>query len=354
MSEEKTNEKSKKKISKIKTKSPFKKVFVALSQKKKEKREEAPDKKKQKKLLKIIALAIAGLLIIFLTTVGALIYTKNESVFVKRVAQVFPYPAAIVDLGFVSAYSYIDQVRFIKKYHEKIEGTDFNSEEGERMLSEIRKEVMSRLIEDSIIAREARKMNIKISDEDATSRLEQVITSNGGEEEFANILNEYYGLTINEFKNKIFRPGLLREELAETINKDENISAAARAQAEDVYKRATAENADFAALAREFSQDPGSSANGGDKGFFKRGREVPEFDEAAFKLKSGEISKPVRTVHGYHIIKVNEIRGEEIKASHILIQVRDFNEWLSEKRKELEKKRHLGFIPAFMQLIRTN
>jgi len=65
---------------------------------------------------------------------------------------------------------------------------------------------------------------------------------------------------------------------------------------------------DFATLATQFSQDPGSAPKGGDLGFFDRRRMVQPFDSAAFTLKVGEVSKPVKTPYGWHIIKVTEIK----------------------------------------------
>jgi hypothetical protein len=75
---------------------------------------------------------------------------------------------------------------------------------------------------------------------------------------------------------------------------------------------------DFAALARELSDDPGSARAGGDLGFASRGTMVPEFEAAAMRLKPGEISKPVETDFGYHLIQLIERRGNEFHARHIL------------------------------------
>jgi parvulin-like peptidyl-prolyl isomerase len=81
--------------------------------------------------------------------------------------------------------------------------------------------------------------------------------------------------------------------------------AQAKKQIEDI-KKELENGADFAELAKKYSQDPGSAPNGGDLGFFSRGRMVQEFEDAAFSLEPGQISDPVRTQFGFHLIKVEE------------------------------------------------
>ena len=95
--------------------------------------------------------------------------------------------------------------------------------------------------------------------------------------------------------------------------KDEEDTEEARAatlkKAEELLEQAKAEGADFAALAREHSEDTGSAVNGGDLGWFARGRMVPPFEQAAFALtEKGELSEPVRSQFGVHIIRFEERR----------------------------------------------
>ena len=81
----------------------------------------------------------------------------------------------------------------------------------------------------------------------------------------------------------------------------------ALAKAQELRKK-IAEGADFAALASEESDDTGSKTAGGDLNFFKRGQMVPQFEEAAFALKVGEISEPVKTPFGWFVLKVEDKR----------------------------------------------
>ncbi len=89
--------------------------------------------------------------------------------------------------------------------------------------------------------------------------------------------------------------------------------AAARKKAEEILAKVKAAPNDFAKLARENSKDPGSAAQGGDLGFFGRGMMVKPFEEAAYRLKNGEISDIVETDFGFHIIRVTEIKPAQAK-----------------------------------------
>ncbi len=83
-------------------------------------------------------------------------------------------------------------------------------------------------------------------------------------------------------------------------------TAAAKAKADSIYQKLMA-GADFAEMAKKYSDDKGSAVKGGNLGYFERRMMIKPFDEVAFNLKKGEISKPVETKFGFHIIKVTDI-----------------------------------------------
>ncbi len=127
-------------------------------------------------------------------------------------------------------------------------------------------------------------------------------------------MREDFGITEEEFRS-LFEMDLLRSKLqavlaervpttAEQVHA-RHILVATEEEAEQVLERLNA-GEDFAALAQELSTDESNKEEGGDLGWFARGVMVPEFEEVAFSLEPGEISDPVQTEFGYHIIQVLE------------------------------------------------
>lgn len=108
-------------------------------------------------------------------------------------------------------------------------------------------------------------------------------------------------------------------------------------KAEQVLKEVQQPGADFAALAKKYSDDTGSKESGGDLGEFTKGDMVPEFEQAAFSLKPGTISPLVKTDFGYHIIKVVEHKMPEVMPFD---QVKDLirDQVLAQKRNDAVDK----------------
>lgn len=97
------------------------------------------------------------------------------------------------------------------------------------------------------------------------------------------------------------------------------------------------QGADFAEVAAEYSLDTGSATSGGDLGWFGRGRMVAEFEQAAFSLQPGEISQPVQSQYGYHIIQVLARQNRPLTEDEYR-QARDqyFDNWLQEQKEQTD------------------
>ena len=154
-------------------------------------------------------------------------------------------------------------------------------------------------------------------------------------------VKEFYDANIDQYThNEVKASHILISTLDE---KDEPLPEEQQAKklelAQEVLLKAQG-GADFASLAKEYSDDTVSAVEGGDLGFFGQGVMVPEFNDKVFSMEIGEISDLVETQFGYHIIyltdKLNEVEALEDVKSIIVEQLR--NDKFEEKMKELSDK----------------
>jgi parvulin-like peptidyl-prolyl isomerase len=113
-------------------------------------------------------------------------------------------------------------------------------------------------------------------------------------------------------------PSIVFEQVVIPVIASDSARAKARAKADSILT-AIRDGADFADMAKRFSED-GSAEFGGDLGWFRLGQMVAEFERAAYSLRTAEVSEPVETPFGFHIIRLERIRGPERSARHILIR----------------------------------
>ncbi|HEX5848731.1 MAG TPA: peptidylprolyl isomerase [Rubrobacter sp.] len=127
-------------------------------------------------------------------------------------------------------------------------------------------------------------------------------------------------------------------------------------KAEDVKKQLE-DGDDFAKLAEQYSQDPGSAEKGGDLGCLGKGETVPPFEKAAFGAEEGEIVGPVKTQFGYHLLEVTDKKPQQVRPldeveSQIRAQLASqkqseaFSKWLEEQKKKRDVKYLEGYKPA--------
>ncbi len=162
-------------------------------------------------------------------------------------------------------------------------------------------------------------------------------------------LRKYYQDHITEFEQAHARHILIRVKgspspLPPGHKEHDDAEALAKAQA---IKAQLDAGADFATVAKEESDDTGSGASGGDLGNFPHGRMAAAFDQAAFALKPGEISQPVKTQFGYHIIKLESKEAKSFDEVKPELERRMRPELTQKAVEELVKKANAVMDPEF-------
>ncbi|MBC8379116.1 MAG: peptidylprolyl isomerase [Planctomycetes bacterium] len=205
----------------------------------------------------------------------------------------------------------------------------------------LRKGVVDMLVQQMTMNQLAEKWDVSVSDDRVMEEIGKIATQQGQTLEEVQAEIGEYGMTMDDLRQQV-RPQILMTEVAEACQKDEamvaeakkfydenstyfekpeqvrashiliksdaaageEVKAATKAKAEEVLAKAKA-GEDFAALAKEYSEDPGSKDNGGEY-TFPRGQMVKPFEDTAFGMEVGAISDLVETQFGYHIIKLSE------------------------------------------------
>lgn len=244
---------------------------------------------------------------------------------------------------------------------------------------QVRKQILEEMITEELLAQQAERQKMLVAPELVDDQLKSIRARFPSEEAFTQALSSS-GLTPERLKANI-KKGLLRQQLitkeviekvpvspkeAETFfneHKDDYVQEEevharhilivvapdaspeddqkAKDRAKPVLARAK-RGEDFAKLATEYSEGP-TKARAGDLGYFGRGKMLKPFEEAAFKLKVGEISDPVRTQFGYHIIKV-EGRREAKRLS--------FTEAKDQVREDLTREKTLARYQEYLKGLR--
>ena len=250
---------------------------------------------------------------------------------------------------------------------------------------QLKDRAVSYLIQRYEFRKEAEELGIVVTDEELDARLAKIKKETfGGNEKTYRAELERLGLTEEDAREQI-RDVIIQEKLFKEVTKDVKVTDAdveayyaknkaqfsqpasrdvrhilvkSKAKADVLYAQLTETNADFAALAKEHSEDKGTAAQGGKYPAVK-GQSVPEFDKVAFALDKGEISKPVKTQFGWHIIQAtSEIKEEkatplaDVKDSirQQLLQQKQseaMRKWVAETEKKYEEQivYAAGFAP---------
>lgn len=238
----------------------------------------------------------------------------------------------------------------------------FAAQRGINLISqEVRTQILNSMVDEKLVYAQAELDSITVTDEEVNQRIDYQI--NVFQQQYGSIkrVEEMYGMSIEKIKRELrddVRKNLMIQRMQQT--KFASVEASRREveeffntfrdsigsipekltlfhifknpKASDRLKNKSREfaqslldsiraGADMSVLAKNYSDDPGSAALGGDLGFVKRGVFYPEFEAAAFSLAEGEYSEVIESPVGFHIIYLVERRGESIHTKHILIKI---------------------------------
>jgi len=281
-----------------------------------------------KRLCLILVMLIALSQIVF----GVLVYGfKSEDKATRIASKIIPFPVAVANQDFITYDSYLHEKDYIHHFYQATEQSNVD-------FAEIDKQILDQLIENKIIGFQALLNKSSVSKKDVDSAVQDIIDQNGGQEKVDKVLSDLYGLNLKQFKNLV-KTQMVRDKLDNDliakvtvshilVRVDENspddkvLEAKAKI---DGYLNEIKSGLDFSEAAKKYSEDVGSAEQGGALEPFAVGEMVPEFSAAAFSTKVGEMSEPVRSEFGWHVIKV-EAKTGNIKKS--------FSDWLN----DLEKK----------------
>ncbi|MET3617950.1 foldase protein PrsA [Peptoniphilus olsenii] len=231
----------------------------------------------------------------------------------------------------------------------------------------LREQTMQDLTETEMIRQDAEKLGIKVTEEDANKEIENVKAQIGGEEAYQAFLKQ------NNMPEDFLKENLMKQKMAsqytekklaelkptdEEMKKyyEDNKNSFYKAKAShilvsdlkeaNVIRKEILKGGDFAKIAKEKSLDTASGKNGGELGEFTNGQMVPQFDDAIAKMKVGDISEPIQSNYGYHVIKLEEKKGIDFDKAkpqiETTMQQNKFKDYLEKLRKDSKIKLYVN------------
>jgi hypothetical protein len=254
--------------------------------------------------------------------------------FSLKYADILNIPAITINGDKLLYNDFIDNFDTLSYYYQKR-----NSENPDMPIisdNDIKKEVKNKMIQDYFILKLSSDFNIKVTKTEIEDEFNEVVDQLGDESKIEQAIFDAYSWTIEEFKENVLKSFILKEKIDSYIALNDEINKEKKDLILSILSEIKNSDKDFSYFANKYSEDIGSSENGGDLGWILRGQMIKEFEDIVFSLKENEISDIFKTKYGYHIAKVSSRASigkpeESVRVSHILIRTKNLESLINDE-----------------------
>ncbi len=269
-----------------------------------------------RKVVMISITMFSVLALAFLTYCLLALYKFNTtSTFIYRVTQVIPFPVAKAGSDYVSYENYLFELRHYIHYYETQQKVDFNGDSGKQQLAAFREVALQGVINDAYIKQLAKEHHITVSDQEVRTQVELLRSQNrlgSSDAVFQDVLKEFWGWSVSDFEREL-KGQILAQKVVSALD------TSAHTRAQEILTALQAGD-DFARLAKAYSDDPSTRDTAGDYSIAidKSNRDLaPQVVDTLFRMTAGQTSGIVETPIGLEILRLREVEGNRVRASHI-------------------------------------
>lgn len=296
----------------------------------------------RRKVVLITSGIVAGVIGLIIGVTAFMLYgLKSTDSFVYNISRFIPYPVARVDGEFVRYEKYLFEVRnsihYLRNYAQ--EGIDIDSAEGKELIKDTKNRILEKVMRDELVWQLADKYGIKISQEEIDDQIQEFEIRGGIEQSdtsLESVLSKYYDWDLNDLE-RVVKLQLAYQKLLPFVDDSANQRLAA------IQAKLT-DNADFAAVARELSEDENTKEGGGRIGTVDlndHGLTAAAVDQI-FSLEAGQLTGPIATAQGYYIYRIDKIiDADKRDVSQIFVAFFDIDSFLQER---LDSLAHRAYI----------
>lgn len=301
-----------------------------------------PLKHSRKHVVRFSLTIIIGVIIAFLGFCALeLYYFQSTSSFIYSVSEIVPFPVAKAGSSWISYSSYLFELKRNLHYYITQQDANFNTKNGQAQLKHLKQEAMDQVILNAYTKQLASKNMVKVTSAQVNNEVNLLRVQNrigNSQQVFNNVLKEYWGWSVSDFKHELSEQMLQQAVVAKLDTSTDNLAT-------NVYDQLRG-GANFSSLAQQYSDDTSTKSSGGQYPgsiTINDGNLAPQITQALFKLKPGQISGVVNTGFTLEILKLISISGNAVQAAHIQFNFQPITTYTNQLQKAHPPSEFISF-----------